>query len=78
MTLVDERGCRPLHYAAQRNYVRLTKLLLDGGAVVTIRDVKGRTAMDWAKGNDCQYALEALNGKELTGFVLFRGNAIKP
>lgn len=50
VNLVDERGCRPLHYTAQRNYRRLTKLLLDGHADVTIWDMKGRTAMDGQKG----------------------------
>ncbi len=78
MNLVDEWGCTPLHYAAQRNYGRVTKLLLDGAADVTIRDMTGRTASDWAKARDGQYALEALDGKELTGFVLFRGNFFEP
>ena len=75
---MDEQGCTLLHYAARRNYERLTKLLLDGGADVTIRDMTGRTATDWAKEKDCQYALEALNGEELTPFILFRGNFIEP
>jgi len=78
VNLMDERGCTPLHYAAQRNYGRVTKLLLDGGADATIRDMTGRTVTDWAKGKDPQYALEALDGKESTGFILFRGNFIEP
>ena len=65
---MDEQGCTPLHYAARRKYGRLTKLLLDGGADVTIRDMTGRTATDWAKAKDCQYALEALNGEKIDSF----------
>ena len=74
VNLVDKRGCTPLHYATtatQRNYGILTKLLLDGGADVTIRDMTERTTTDWAKGKNSQYALEALDGKELTKFRSF-------
>jgi len=78
VNLVNKQGCTPLHHAARRNYGKITKLLLDGGADVTIRDITGRTATDWAKEKDCQYALKAFDGKELTGFVLFRGNFIEP
>lgn len=46
--LVDER-CTPLHYAAQRNYGRMTKVLLDRGADIEIKDMTECTATDWEK-----------------------------
>jgi len=49
----------------------LIKLLLDGVADVTIRDMIGHTAVYWAMGRDYKYALKALDGKKLIGFVLF-------
>lgn len=49
MNLVDQRGCTPLHYAAQLGSGRVTKLLIDGGADVTIRDLTGCTGTDRAK-----------------------------
>ena len=49
----DEAGT-PLHFAVDANNTEVAKLLLENGADVAIRDVKGRTAMERAteKGTD--------------------------
>lgn len=45
------------------------RLLVDGGADVTMREKTGHIARKWAVGKDCRCALEALDGKELIGFL---------
>jgi len=46
VNLVNERGYTPLYYATKRNYGRVTKLLLDGGVDIIIRDITERTTTD--------------------------------
>uniref|UniRef100_A0A7S0FAD7 Uncharacterized protein n=1 Tax=Pyrodinium bahamense TaxID=73915 RepID=A0A7S0FAD7_9DINO len=49
VNLYDEQGWTPLHYAAQRNYSEIVKVLLDGNANPSLKDkVCGMTAFDMA------------------------------
>ena len=79
----DARRYITLHYTTLRNgnYGRLTKLLLDGGADVTLNQGYDGTQLRQIGQREAtvQYALEALDGTELlTDFVLSQGNFIEP
>jgi len=50
---------------------------MDGGANVSAVDQMGRTARDLAVADGRKYAIEALDGEELTGFRFFQGEFIE-
>ena len=53
------------------------KSLMDVGAGLTILDKMGHTARNLAVAKDRHHAIGALDGKELSELIFFRGNSIE-
>lgn len=51
----------PLHYAAGKGLLDSVKVLVDGGALPSIKDPSGRTAAEWAQMNDHISVVEFLH-----------------
>lgn len=50
VNMYDEQGWTPLHYACQRNYSEIVRVLLEGGADPLLRDrVRGLNALEIAR-----------------------------
>mmetsp|Transcript_27321 Transcript_27321/g.78674 ORF Transcript_27321/g.78674 Transcript_27321/m.78674 type:complete len:192 (+) Transcript_27321:68-643(+) len=50
VNMYDEQGWTPLHYACQRNYAEIVRVLLEGDADPTLRDkVCGMTCLEMAR-----------------------------
>ena len=49
VSLQDEQGLTPLHYAAKKGWKPVTELLIKSGADVEAKDKSGVTALDYAK-----------------------------
>jgi ankyrin repeat protein len=47
----SEDGQTALHSAAQKGWNKVVSLLADNGAALDAKDLRGRTALDYAKGN---------------------------
>lgn len=64
VNLRDYDGRTALHYAAESDYAKLVKLLVNHGANLNLRDADGKTALDYAK----QY-----NNKEVEDILINAG-----
>jgi ankyrin repeat protein len=47
----DTKGWVPIHYSANNNHAGCARLLMNRGAIVSIRDNNGMTAADIAEGS---------------------------
>lgn len=72
---MGRRGRTPLHLSAQLGYGEATKLLVDGGALVSAVDSAGRTARDLAEETGKERAIKALDGEQSAGYI-FEGRLI--
>ena len=54
----DEDGATPLHLSAMCANVEVVKLLRSAGADVSVTDVDGATALDFAEDDDTKAALQ--------------------
>lgn len=57
---LDGFGRRPLHLAAERNYIKIIQLLIELGCKIDNEDEYGRTAFHLAAEKNCVEALECL------------------
>lgn len=58
--MTDTFGNTPLQYAAERGNVAAVKELLEVGAVISMRDITGRTVRDWALERGSQSVIDVL------------------
>ncbi len=66
---MDRLGRTPLHLSAQLGYGEATKLLVNGGALLSAVDSAGRTAPDLAEEEGLERAIKALDSEPSTGYV---------
>lgn len=67
IAIVDEDEMAALHWAAQRGEVEIARVLLAGGADISVRDGLGRTAGDLAEANRSIQVVELLIGQYQRG-----------
>lgn len=61
---LDKDGYTPLHKAVLKNKIKVVELLLAKGADVSIKDKKGKTALDYATKNKNKRLIELLSKKK--------------
>jgi len=53
MNVLDEIGWAPIHYAAERNQIRIVKMLIERGADVKLKNRSGSSPLNFAAGHPC-------------------------
>eukprot|EP01103_Thecamoeba_quadrilineata_P011538 TRINITY_DN277_c5_g1_i1.p1 TRINITY_DN277_c5_g1~~TRINITY_DN277_c5_g1_i1.p1 ORF type:complete len:662 (+),score=136.02 TRINITY_DN277_c5_g1_i1:85-2070(+) len=64
LSITDNKGWTPIHYAAYHDRVNCARLLLNRGSIIDARDMNGQTPLDLAVNNNCEGVKRILEAQQ--------------